>query len=91
MFWSTVIDLNPVELNYYPFMISLDKCSRSCNVVDDLSTKICVPSKTKYVHVKVVNMITRINKAKTKMKHISCDCKCKFNSTTCNSNQKWNK
>ena len=23
-------------------------------------------------------------------KHISCDCKCKFNSTTCNSNQKWN-
>ena len=23
-------------------------------------------------------------------KHTSCDCKCKFNSTTCNSNQKWN-
>ena len=21
--------------------------------------------------------------------HISCDCKCKFNRTTCNSNQKW--
>ena len=24
-------------------------------------------------------------------KHISCDCKCKFNNTTCTSNQKWNK
>ena len=23
-------------------------------------------------------------------KDISCDCKCKLNSTTCNSNQKWN-
>ena len=23
-------------------------------------------------------------------KYISCDCKCQFNSTTCNSNQKWN-
>ena len=23
-------------------------------------------------------------------KHISCDCKCKFISATCNSNQKWN-
>ena len=23
-------------------------------------------------------------------KHILCDCKCKFNSTTCNLNQKWN-
>ena len=91
MFWSTVIDLNLAELNYYPFIISLDKCSRSCNVVDDLSAKICVRSKKKYVHVKAVNMITRINEAKTLMKHISCDCKCKFNSTTCNSNKKWNK
>ena len=32
----TLINLNPTELNYYPFMISLDKCSRSCNAADDL-------------------------------------------------------
>ena len=24
------------------------------------------------------------------IKHISCDCKCNFNSATCNSHQKWN-
>ena len=53
--------------------------------------KYAFPVKKKYVHVKAVNMITRINEAKTLMKHISCDCKCKFNSTTCNSNKKWNK
>ena len=35
-------------------------------------------------------MITRINLAKILIKHISCDCKCKFNSATCNSHQKWN-
>ena len=35
-------------------------------------------------------MITNNNEAKTMKKHISCDCECKFNSTTCNSNQKWN-
>ena len=29
----TVINLNPVELEYYPFMISLDKCTGSCNVL----------------------------------------------------------
>ena len=29
-------------------------------------------------------------KLKQWQKHISCDCRCKFNSTTCNSNQKWN-
>ena len=36
-------------------------------------------------------MITKINEAKTLVKYILCDCKCKFNSTTCNSNKKWNK
>ena len=29
----TIIDMNPVELKYYPFMISLNKCSGSCNVI----------------------------------------------------------
>ena len=28
----TVTDLNPVELKYYQFLISLDKCRRHCNV-----------------------------------------------------------
>ena len=42
MLRPTVIDLNPVELKYYPFMISVDKYSGSCNV---LSPKRCVPKK----------------------------------------------
>ena len=83
----TLIDLNPVELKYYPFMISLDKCAGSCNV---LYPKICVPNETKDKHVKAFNMTTNKNEGKAMAKHISCDCKCKFNSTTCNLNQKWN-
>ena len=51
----TLIDLNPVELNYYSFMISLDKCNGSCNI---LSPKICIPKNTKHINVKVFNMIT---------------------------------
>ena len=35
-------------------------------------------------------MITNKNEVKTMEKHISCDCKCKFNSTTCNLYEKWN-
>ena len=35
-------------------------------------------------------MTTKINQTKTLEKCISCDSKCKFNSTACNSNQKWN-
>ena len=77
----TLIDLNPAELKYYPFMIRLDKCSRSCNV---LSPKISVPKETKVVNVKAFNMFANKNEAKTLTKHISCDCKRKFSSTTYN-------
>ena len=84
------IGLNPVEFNYYSFIISLDKYSGNCNAVDYLFTSKCVPSKIKVVNIKVLNMITKLNEAKTLVKHISCNCKCKFDSTTCNSNQKRN-
>ena len=40
----TLIDLNPVGFKYCPFMISLNKCAGTCNV---LSPKICVPKETK--------------------------------------------
>ena len=40
--------------------------------------------------VKLFNIITNQNGAKAIPKHISCDYKCKFNSTTRNSNQKRN-
>ena len=33
-------------------------------------------------------MITNKYEAKTMAKHISCNCKCKFNSTSLNSNKK---
>ena len=64
-----LIDLNPIELKYHPFMINLDKCSGSCNSVDDLYTKICVPTKRKDVNVKVFNMITNTHEAKALAKH----------------------
>ena len=53
-----LIDLNPVEFNLYPFMASLDKCSRSCNAADDLCTKLCIPSETKDINIKVFKMVT---------------------------------
>ena len=38
----TLIDLNPVEFNYYQFMISLDKCNGSCNALTKVSGRICL-------------------------------------------------
>ena len=35
-------------------------------------------------------MITGINELKTLTKHISCECKCKFDGRNCNSDKWWN-
>ena len=46
--------------------------------------------KKKRHNVKAFNMMTNKDEAEAMTEHISYDCKCKFNSTTCNLNQKWN-
>ena len=51
---------------------------------------VCVPNKTEDLNLSVFNIITRINESKTLTKHISCECKCKFDGRNCNSDQWWN-
>ena len=48
----TLIDMSPVEIKYFTFMISINKCTGSCIV---LSAKICVSKETKDICVKAFN------------------------------------
>ena len=88
---STLINLHPneysQEIHYYPFSIKLDRCVGSCNTLNDLSNKICIPNKTEHLNLSIMNMITGINESKTLTKDISCECKCRFYGTKCHSNQ----
>ena len=94
MIQSTLINLHPNEytqgLHYYPFAVNLDRCVGSCNTLNDLSNRVCVPNRTKDLDISIFNMITGINKWKTLTKHISCECKCKFDGKKCNLNEIWN-
>ena len=49
---STLINLHPnecsEECHYYPFAVKLDRCLGSCNTLNDLSNKVCVPNKTRF-------------------------------------------
>ena len=44
----TLINLHPNEYSqefcYYPFSVKLDRCIGSCNTLNDLSNKVCVPN-----------------------------------------------
>ena len=51
----TFIDLNPVKLKHYQFMISLNKCNGNRNSTvkkscKDLSAKISAPNKTRSLY-----------------------------------------
>ena len=43
------------EFHYYPFAIKLDRCVGSCNNLNDLSNKLCVPNKTDGLNLSVFN------------------------------------
>ena len=61
----TLINLRPNEyiegLGYYPFAANLYRCMGSCNTLDHLSNRVCVPNKREDLNVSVINMITGLN------------------------------
>ena len=82
MIQPTFINLHPneysQEFHYYPFVLNLDRCDGSCNTLNDLSNKVGVPNKTECLNLSGFNRITGLNELKTLTKHISCECKCRF-------------
>lgn len=54
---SMLIDVNPGELPYYPVIISLGRCDRSYNTVEDPFGRICVLSKMEDVNSKLFSFI----------------------------------
>ena len=46
----TLINLHPnefgQEFHYYPLAVELDRCTGSCNTINDLSDKVCAPNKS---------------------------------------------
>ena len=48
----TLINSHPnecsYEFHYYRFAVKLDRCFGSCNTLNDLSNKVCVPDKTRF-------------------------------------------
>ena len=52
-----VININSNESLFYPYSILVNKCSGSCNNINDPFAKLCVPDVVKGRNVKVFNLI----------------------------------
>ena len=78
------------EALFYPYNVLVNKCSGSCNTLDDPIARLCVPKNIKNVNMKVYNFLMRLNETHNVLWHESCKCVCKLNSSVCNSKQIWN-
>ena len=88
---SQVNNANGDEPVFFPFSIETSKYSGSCNNINYLYTKTCVPDVVKKLNVKVFNLISRTNETRFIAWHETCKCVCKFEEHVFNNKQCWNK
>ena len=87
-----ILDVNEGigEALFYPYNVLVNKCSGSCNTLDDPMARICVPNIIKNVDIKVSNFLMRLNETRNVLWHESCKCVCLLSSSVCNNKQIWN-
>ena len=82
-----IVNVNSNEPVFCPFSIKTSKCSGSCNNINNLYAKMCVPDVD---NVKVFNLMSRTNETRPIEWHETCKCKCRLNACVCNNTQRWN-
>ena len=87
-----ILDVNEGvdESLFYPYNELVNKCSGSCNTLDDPMARICVSNIIKNINMKVYNFLMRLNETRNVLWHENCKCVCRLNSSVCNSKQIWN-
>ena len=69
---SEIININSNEPLFYPYIILLNKCSGSCNNINDPFSKLCVFDVAKNINVKSFNVMIRTNKPSHIKRHETC-------------------
>ena len=64
------------EALFYPYNVLVNKCSGSCDTLDNPLSKICVPKIIKNVNMQVYNFLMRLNETRNVLWHECCKCVC---------------
>ena len=83
-----IININSNEPLFYPYSIKVNKCSGSCDNINDPYAKLCVPDVVKNINIKVFNLMSRTNETRHVKWHETCKCKCRLDASICN-NKRW--
>ena len=78
---TKIIDINNNEPSFYPYSIKVNKCSGSCNSINNPYAKLRVTDVAKNINVKVFNLISRTNETRHTEWHEVCKCKCRLDAS----------
>ena len=78
------------EALFYPYNVLVNKCSGSCDTINNPIATLCVPDIIKRVNMYVYNFLVMLNKTRSVLWHESCKYVCKLNLPVCNNKQIWN-
>ena len=78
-----ILDVNEGvgEALFYPYNVLVNKCSGSCDTLNNPIAKMCVSNIIKRINMKVYNFLMRLNETRNVLWHESC--KQIWNSDTC--------
>ena len=85
-----IVNVNGDDPVFFPFSIKTNKCSGICNNVNDPCAKFRVPDVIKNLNVKVFTLVSGTNETRSREWHETSKYKCRFNSSVCNSKERWN-
>ena len=83
-----IINVISDEPVFYSFSIKTSKFSGSCNNINDLCPKMCVPDVGKNLNVKVFNLMSRTNETRRIKRHEACKCKCRLDASVSSNKQR---
>ena len=87
---TKIIKINNNEHLFYPYNTEVNKCSSSCNDINEPYSKICVPEFVKNINVKVFNLMSITIETRHVKWHETCKCKCRLDASVSNNKQYWN-
>ena len=70
----TLTDVSPKEFPYYPYFVSVDKCSRSCQAIDDLYAYRCILNIGKNTNIKIFSLMSNFNESRFLAQENLCVC-----------------
>ena len=76
-----ILDVNEGlgEALFYSYNVLVNKCSGSCDTIDNPMATLCVPGIIRRANMQVYNFLMSFNETRNVLWHESCKCVCKLN------------